>query len=52
MFPGVHGYTKIVDSQLIANLPISCADIAATEHIFSLNLGALKGKRKKSWPLT
>ena len=48
LFPGVCSYTKIVDSQLIANLPIiSHVDIAATEHIFSPNLGALKGRTPK-----
>ena len=47
MFPGVHGFTKIVNSQLIANLPISHVDIAAAERVFGPNLGALKGKMPK-----
>ena len=47
MYPSVHGFTKIVDSQLIANLPVGRADIAAAEHIFGPNLGALKGKTPK-----
>jgi hypothetical protein len=54
MFPGVRAYTKIADSQLIANLPIGWGDIAATERIFGPNLGALKGKTPKhrSVPVT
>ena len=47
MFPALRAFTKIADSQLIANLPISGADIAAAEHIFGPNLGALKGKTTK-----
>ena len=47
MFPGVRAYAKIADSQLIANCPISRADIAATKCIFGPNLGALKGKTTK-----
>jgi hypothetical protein len=54
MFPGVWAYTKIADSQLIANCPIGRADIAAAERIFGPNLGALKGKTTKqtSVPVT
>jgi hypothetical protein len=54
MFPGVRAYTKIADSQLIANCPIGRADIAAAEQIFGPNLGALKGKTTKqtSVPVT
>ena len=47
MFPSIRGFTKIADSQLIANLPIGWADIAAAERIFGPNLGALKGKTPK-----
>ena len=47
MFPGVHSYTKIVDSQLNANLLIGCTNIAAAECIFGPNLGALKSKMLK-----
>ena len=47
MFPGTWAYTKIADSKLIANCPIGWADIAAAEHIFGPNLGALKGKTVK-----
>ena len=47
MFPGVWAYTMIVDSKLIANCPIRCANIAAAECIFGPNLGALKGKTTK-----
>ena len=47
IFPGVRAYTRIADSQLIANCPIGRADIAAAERIFGPNLGALKGKTAK-----
>jgi hypothetical protein len=54
MFPGMRAYTKIADSQLIANCPIGRGDIAAAERIFGPNLGALKGKTTKqtSVPVT
>ena len=47
MFLGVHAFTKIANSQLITNLPINHADIAAADCIFGPNLGALKGKMLK-----
>lgn len=47
MFPSMRSYTKIADSQLIANCPIGRANIAAAERIFGPNLGALKGKTTK-----
>ena len=47
MYPSVRGFTKIVDSQLIANLLVGRADIMAAECIFGPNLGALKGKTPK-----
>ena len=47
MYPSVRGFTKIMDSQLIANLPVGRANIAAAECIFGPNLGALKGKMPK-----
>jgi hypothetical protein len=47
MFPGVRAYAKFANSQLIANCPISRADIAAAERIFGPNLGVLKGKTTK-----
>ena len=47
MYPSVCRFTKIMDSQLIANLPVGCADITAAERIFGPNLGALKGKTPK-----
>jgi hypothetical protein len=47
MFPGVRAYTKIADSQLIANCPIGHVDIVTAEQIFGPNLGALKGKTTK-----
>jgi hypothetical protein len=47
MFPSVRAYTKIADSQLIANCPIGHTDIAVAERIFSPNLGALNGKTTK-----
>ena len=47
MFLGVCRSTKIVESQLIANLSIVRADITTAECIFGPNLGALKGKMPK-----
>ena len=47
MFLSTHGFTKIANSQLIANLSIGQVDIAAAEQIFGPNLGALKGKTLK-----
>jgi hypothetical protein len=44
MFPSAQSYGKIVDSNLLPNCPISREDIANAEHLFGLNIGALKGK--------
>jgi hypothetical protein len=43
----VRAFTKIADSQLLANCPIGSTGIAAAEQIFGPNLGALKGKTIK-----
>jgi hypothetical protein len=44
MFPGVHEFAKLTNSQLIPNYPIGQVDIMVAEHIFGPNLQALKGK--------
>jgi hypothetical protein len=48
MFPGVRAYTKIADSQLIANLPIGRGDIAAAERIFGPTWAPSKAKRRNT----
>jgi hypothetical protein len=44
MFPNTHAYSRIVDSNQLANCPVKRSDIMATERIFGPNLGGLKGK--------
>ena len=44
MFPATREYSEITDHSLLPNCPINRVDIAAAEHIFGSNLGALKGK--------
>ncbi len=42
--PGVRQFTDITQKHLLHNCPITKADIAAAEDIYSTNLGSLKGK--------
>jgi hypothetical protein len=44
MFPNARAYSRIVDSNQLANCPVKRSDIAAAERIFGPNLGSLKGK--------
>jgi hypothetical protein len=44
MFPSVRTYNKIVDSNLLANCPVTHQDISAADHILRKNISALKGK--------
>jgi hypothetical protein len=44
MFPNAHAYSRIVDSNQLANCPVKHSDIVAAERIFGPNLGGLKGK--------
>jgi hypothetical protein len=44
MFPSIQTYNKIVDSNLLANCPVTCQDISAANHILGKNISALKGK--------
>jgi hypothetical protein len=58
--PSTRDYVKIVKGGMLANCPVSCADIKVAEDIFGPNLGSLKGKtiRKKMdmcpawWPMS
>ena len=44
MFPSVRAHNKIVDSNLLANCPVTRQDISAADHILGKNVSALKGK--------
>jgi hypothetical protein len=44
MFPSIRTYNKIVDSNLLANCPVTHQDISAADHILGKNISALKGK--------
>jgi hypothetical protein len=44
MFPNARAYSRIVDSNQLANCPVKCSDIVAAKRIFGPNLGRLKGK--------
>jgi hypothetical protein len=44
IFPSVQTYNKIVDSNLLANCPVTHQDILAADHILGKNISALKGK--------
>jgi hypothetical protein len=40
MFPSIRTYNKIVDSNLLANCPVTRQDISAANHILGKNISA------------
>jgi hypothetical protein len=44
MFPNARAYSRIVDSNQLANCPVKRSNITAAERIFGPNLSGLKGK--------
>ena len=49
--PSIWDYIRYVENDLIPNCPVTQRDIVTVEHIFGPDVGSLKGKTMKKWPI-
>ena len=49
--PSIWDYIRYVENNLIPNCPVTRRDIVAAEHIFGPDVGSLKGKTMRKWPI-
>ena len=49
--PSIWDYIQYVENNLIPNCPVTRRDIVAAEHIFGPDVGSLKGKMMRKWPI-